>query len=147
MGIITLVREVRKKYPTLEIIAGNVATGEATEALIKAGANAVKVGIGPGSICTTRVIAGVGVPQLSAVLNCAAVGKKYNVPVIADGGIRFTGDITKALAAGADGLIIEVHQTPEIALSDGQQSLKPQKFTSLISKCRRIVEAIDRTLE
>ena len=106
IGIIDLVKAVRSKYPYLEIIAGNVATAEATEELIQAGASAVKVGIGPGSICTTRVIAGVGVPQISAVMNCARAAKKYDVPVIADGGIRFTGDITKALAAGASTVML-----------------------------------------
>ncbi len=85
----------------MRVIAGNVATAQATEDLIKAGADAVKVGVGPGSICTTRVIAGIGVPQLTAVLNCAKAASKYGVPVIADGGIRYSGDIVKALAAGA----------------------------------------------
>ncbi|MCK5848304.1 MAG: IMP dehydrogenase [Caldisericia bacterium] len=106
IGIIDLVKSVRSKYPKLEIIAGNVATAEATVELIQAGASAIKVGIGPGSICTTRVIAGVGVPQISAVMNCARAAKKYDVPVIADGGIRFTGDITKALAAGASTVML-----------------------------------------
>jgi IMP dehydrogenase len=86
----------------VQIIAGNVATGEAAEALIKSGADAIKVGIGPGSICTTRIISGVGVPQLTAVMNVAEVCKKYNIPVIADGGIKYSGDIAKAIAAGAD---------------------------------------------
>ena len=95
------VKEVRAKYPTLNIIAGNVATAEATRELIEAGANIVKVGIGPGSICTTRVVAGVGVPQLTAVYDCATEARKYGVPVIADGGIKYSGDIVKALAAGA----------------------------------------------
>ncbi len=100
-GILSLLREIRQQYPKLQIIAGNVATAKATEELAKAGANAVKVGIGPGSICTTRVIAGVGVPQLSAVMDCAEAGDAYQIPVIADGGIRYSGDIIKALAAGA----------------------------------------------
>ncbi|MDP7980116.1 IMP dehydrogenase [Bacillus sp. WLY-B-L8] len=95
------VKEVRAKYPTLNIIAGNVATAEATRELIEAGANIIKVGIGPGSICTTRVVAGVGVPQLTAVYDCATEARKYGVPVIADGGIKYSGDIVKALAAGA----------------------------------------------
>src|SRR5690625_7523696 len=89
------------KYPALDIIAGNVATGEATRALIEAGASIIKVGIGPGSICTTRVVAGVGVPQITAVYDCAKVADEYNVPVIADGGIKYSGDIAKAIAAGA----------------------------------------------
>ncbi|MDC2867829.1 MULTISPECIES: IMP dehydrogenase [unclassified Bacillus (in: firmicutes)] len=100
-GVLDKVREVREKYPNLNIIAGNVATAEATRELIEAGANIVKVGIGPGSICTTRVVAGVGVPQLTAVYDCATEARKYGVPVIADGGIKYSGDIVKALAAGA----------------------------------------------
>ena len=100
-GVIEAVKKIKEKYPNLQIIAGNVATAEATEDLIKAGADCVKVGIGPGSICTTRVIAGVGVPQLTAVMDCAEVGRKYGIPVIADGGIKYSGDIVKALAAGA----------------------------------------------
>lgn len=92
---------VKEKYPDVQLVAGNVATAEATEALIKAGADCVKVGIGPGSICTTRVVAGIGVPQVTAVLQCAEMGDKYGVPVIADGGIKYSGDIVKAIAAGA----------------------------------------------
>ncbi|ENQ3108684.1 inosine-5'-monophosphate dehydrogenase [Bacillus sp. 491mf] len=100
-GVLDKVREVREKYPNLNIIAGNVATAEATRELIEAGANIVKVGIGPGSICTTRVVAGVGVPQLTAVYDCATEARKHGIPVIADGGIKYSGDIVKALAAGA----------------------------------------------
>lgn len=100
-GVLEGVRRVKERYPELQIIAGNVATPEATEDLIKAGADCVKVGIGPGSICTTRVVAGVGVPQLTAVMDCVEVAKKYGVSVIADGGIKYSGDIVKALAAGA----------------------------------------------
>jgi len=100
-GVLDMVKLIKKTYPDLQLIAGNVATGEATVALIKAGADAVKVGIGPGSICTTRVIAGVGVPQITAIYNCAEAAKPYNIPVIADGGIKYSGDIVKALAAGA----------------------------------------------
>lgn len=100
-GVIGKVKEVRAKYPSLNIIAGNVATAEATRALIEAGANVVKVGIGPGSICTTRVVAGVGVPQLTAVYDCATEARKHGIPVIADGGIKYSGDMVKALAAGA----------------------------------------------
>lgn len=99
--VIDFVKVLKKKHPETEIIAGNVATAEATKALIAAGADAVKVGIGPGSICTTRIIAGIGVPQLSAIFDCAAEAKKSKVPVIADGGIKFSGDIVKALAGGA----------------------------------------------
>ncbi|HDR7795787.1 TPA: IMP dehydrogenase [Bacillus luti] len=101
-GVIDKVKEVRAKYPSLNIIAGNVATAEATKALIEAGANVVKVGIGPGSICTTRVVAGVGVPQLTAVYDCATEARKHGIPVIADGGIKYSGDMVKALAAGAN---------------------------------------------
>lgn len=105
-GVLEAVSKIKNKYPDLQIVAGNVATAEATEDLIKAGADAVKVGIGPGSICTTRVVAGIGVPQITAVYDCAMAAKKYNVPVIADGGIKFSGDIPKAIAAGADVVMI-----------------------------------------
>lgn len=100
-NIIRTIKMIKEKYPELQVIAGNVATAAATEALIKAGADAVKIGIGPGSICTTRVVAGIGVPQITAVMNAYEVAKKYDVPIIADGGIKFSGDITKAIAAGA----------------------------------------------
>ncbi len=100
-GVLEAVKQVKKAYPDLQVIAGNVATAEATEDLIKAGADCVKVGIGPGSICTTRIVAGVGVPQLTAVMDCVEVGRKYGIPVIADGGIKYSGDIVKAMAAGA----------------------------------------------
>jgi IMP dehydrogenase len=100
-GVIDTIRRLREAYPELNIIAGNVATGEATRALIEAGANVVKVGIGPGSICTTRVVAGIGVPQITAVHDCATVAREYKIPIIADGGIKYSGDITKAIAAGA----------------------------------------------
>lgn len=100
-NIMNCVRNVKEKFPDIQLIAGNVATAEATEALIKAGADCVKVGIGPGSICTTRIVAGIGVPQVSAVLQCAEMGDKYGIPVIADGGIKYSGDIVKAIAAGA----------------------------------------------
>lgn len=96
------VRQIKEKYPDLQVIAGNVATGEATEFLIEAGVDAVKVGIGPGSICTTRVVAGIGVPQITAVMDCYEAAKKHNIPIIADGGIKYSGDMTKALAAGAN---------------------------------------------
>lgn len=106
MGVIESVKRIKTEYPDLQVIAGNVATGEATEDLIKAGADAVKVGIGPGSICTTRVITGIGVPQITAIMNCAKVAKEYGVPIIADGGIKYSGDITKALAVGANVVMI-----------------------------------------
>jgi len=101
-GVIDAVAKIKKEYPNLQVIAGNVATAEATVDLIKAGADAIKVGIGPGSICTTRVVTGIGVPQITAVINCAEAAKEYGVPVIADGGIKYSGDITKAIAAGAN---------------------------------------------
>ena len=100
-NILTTLRSVKEKYPDLPVIAGNVATAEATKALIEAGADAVKVGIGPGSICTTRVVAGIGVPQITAVMECAEAAKPYGIPIIADGGIKYSGDVTKAIAAGA----------------------------------------------
>ena len=100
-NIITTLKEIKVAYPDLQVIVGNVATGEATKALIEAGADAVKIGIGPGSICTTRVVAGIGVPQVSAVMDCYEAAKPYGVPIIADGGIKYSGDMTKALAAGA----------------------------------------------
>lgn len=105
-GVINHVHAVRKAYPNLAIIAGNVATAEATVGLIKAGVSAVKVGIGPGSICTTRVVAGVGVPQITAVHDCAVAASEYGIPVIADGGIKYSGDIVKALAAGAHAVML-----------------------------------------
>ncbi len=101
MGVMEGVRKIKSEYPQLQIIAGNIATAEATRDLIEAGADCVKVGIGPGSICTTRIVAGVGVPQLTAVMDCVEEGNKHGVPVIADGGIKYSGDIVKALAAGA----------------------------------------------
>ena len=100
-NVLKVVKMVRDAYPDLQIIAGNVATGEATEALIKAGVNCVKIGIGPGSICTTRVVAGIGVPQITAIMNSYEVARKYDVPIIADGGIKYSGDMAKAIAAGA----------------------------------------------
>ena len=100
-NVIRCVKMVKEKYPDLQVIAGNVATGDATRALIEAGADAVKIGIGPGSICTTRVVAGIGVPQISAIMDAYAVAKEYGVPIIADGGIKYSGDMTKAIAAGA----------------------------------------------
>lgn len=99
-NVIRCVRMIKENYPNLSVVAGNVATGDATKALIDAGVDAVKVGIGPGSICTTRVVAGIGVPQITAVMGCYSVAKEYGVPVIADGGIKYSGDLTKAIAAG-----------------------------------------------
>ncbi|MCI1821491.1 MAG: IMP dehydrogenase [Megasphaera sp.] len=101
-GVLNTVKEIKKMYPNLPIIAGNVATGEGAEALIQCGVDAVKVGIGPGSICTTRIIAGIGVPQITAVYECAKVARRYGIPIIADGGIKYSGDMAKALAAGGN---------------------------------------------
>jgi IMP dehydrogenase len=105
-GVLDKIREVRNEYPDLAIIAGNVATAEATRDLIEAGASIVKVGIGPGSICTTRVVAGVGVPQITAIYDCATEARKHNVPIIADGGIKYSGDVVKALAAGGHAVML-----------------------------------------
>ncbi|AKT37094.1 IMP dehydrogenase [Chondromyces crocatus] len=105
-GVIDVVQRVKSRYPEMQVIAGNVATAEGTEALIAAGADAVKVGIGPGSICTTRVVAGVGVPQITAIGDCARAGDRHGVPVIADGGIKYSGEVTKAIAAGASCVMI-----------------------------------------
>ena len=104
-SVIEVLKKVKKKF-NIEVIAGNVATAEGTLDLIRAGADAVKIGIGPGSICTTRIVAGAGVPQVTAIMNCASAAKKYKVPLIADGGIKYSGDITKALAAGAHSIMI-----------------------------------------
>ncbi len=125
-GILDTVKAIKEKF-TIEVIAGNVATAEATEDLIKAGADAVKVGIGPGSICTTRIVAGVGVPQISAIDDCSDMGAKYGVPIIADGGIKFSGDVAKALAVGASCVMMGsalagTEESPgEIILSHGRQ--------------------------
>ncbi|MFA6693965.1 MAG: IMP dehydrogenase, partial [Bacillota bacterium] len=106
IGVINAVRKLKNTYPDIEIIAGNVATGAATKALIEAGADAIKVGIGPGSICTTRVVAGIGVPQITAVNDSYEVAREYGVPIIADGGVKYSGDIVKALASGADTIML-----------------------------------------
>jgi len=126
LGVINMVKHIKKKFPDVELIAGNVATAEGTLALIKADVDAVKVGVGAGSICTTRVVTGVGVPQVTAILECVNVAMKYKIPVIADGGITQTGDIAKAIAAGADsvmvgGLFAGVEETPgEKVLYEGR---------------------------
>jgi IMP dehydrogenase len=105
-GVIDAVRATKQKYPHVQLVAGNVATAEATEALIDAGVDAVKVGIGPGSICTTRIVAGVGVPQVTAIADCARVAEPRGVPIIADGGIKYSGDVVKAIAAGAETVMV-----------------------------------------
>jgi len=104
--VVEAVREIKTLFPNIQLIAGNIATEEAAEALIRAGADAVKVGIGPGSICTTRIVAGIGVPQITAINDCCKIARKYNVPVIADGGIKFSGDVIKALAVGAHSVML-----------------------------------------
>lgn len=125
-GVLDIIKAIRKRYPDLEIIGGNVATASGARDLIRAGVDAVKVGIGPGSICTTRVVAGVGVPQLSAIMDCSAPCKDSDVPLIADGGIRYSGDIAKAIAAGADlimlgSLLAGVEESPgEMVLLEGR---------------------------
>ena len=105
-NVLDVIGQIRRRYPDLDLAGGNVATAEGTTALIEAGVNVVKVGVGPGSICTTRIVSGVGVPQITAIGSCAKAASKYNVPIIADGGIKYSGDITKALAAGADSVMI-----------------------------------------
>ncbi len=105
-GVLETVRQIKGKYPRLDLIAGNVATAHGTRALIEAGAGAVKVGVGPGSICTTRVVAGIGVPQMTAIMNCFREARKWDVPIIGDGGIKYSGDISKAIAGGANSVMI-----------------------------------------
>jgi len=105
-GVLDTIRRIKSTFPNIELIAGNIATADAAEALISAGVSAIKVGIGPGSICTTRVVAGIGVPQITAISECSKVAKRHGIPVIADGGIKYSGDITKAVAAGADVIMI-----------------------------------------
>ncbi|MEL7239288.1 MAG: IMP dehydrogenase, partial [Planctomycetota bacterium] len=125
-GVIDTVKALKDRYPDLQIVAGNVATAEGTSALIEAGADAVKVGIGPGSICTTRIVAGVGVPQISAIADCTAAAKPHGVPIIGDGGIKYSGDVVKAMAAGADcvmvgSLLAGVAESPgEVVLFEGR---------------------------
>jgi IMP dehydrogenase len=105
-GVIQTVATLKKKFPRLEVVAGNVATAEGTRSLAEAGADGVKVGVGPGSICTTRVVAGIGVPQMTAIMDCAEEARKWGIPIVADGGIKYSGDVTKALAGGADSVMI-----------------------------------------
>ncbi|OIQ02167.1 MAG: IMP dehydrogenase [Syntrophobacteraceae bacterium CG2_30_61_12] len=105
-NVLNTVRAIKAEFPNVQLLAGNVATADGVESLIKAGADAVKVGVGPGSICTTRVVAGVGVPQMTAIMNCYRVAKRYGIPIIADGGIKFSGDVVKALAGGAHSVMI-----------------------------------------
>ena len=125
-GVIDTIKFIKKNYPKIDVIGGNIASAKAVKDLIEAGADAIKVGIGPGSICTTRIIAGVGVPQLSAIINCAEVANKFDIPIIADGGIKYSGDFAKALAAGAStvmvgSLLAGTTESPgELIYSNGQ---------------------------
>ena len=125
-SVIDTLKYIKKKYPAQQVIVGNIATADAAECLIKNGADAIKIGIGPGSICTTRIVAGVGVPQLSAIYNCSKISNKYKIPLIADGGIRYSGDIAKAIAAGADsvmlgGLLAGTDESPgEVEMFEGR---------------------------
>jgi IMP dehydrogenase len=141
-GVLDAVREMRKRFPNVDLVAGNVATGAATEALIALGVDAVKVGIGAGSICTTRIIAGIGVPMISAVSECARAAARHDVPVIADGGIRFSGDITKAIAVGASSVMMGslfagVDESPgEVILYQGR-SFKEYRGMGSIGAMRR----------
>ncbi|MFH0845145.1 MAG: IMP dehydrogenase [Pseudomonadota bacterium] len=105
-GVLQTVKKIKKRYPDLELVAGNVATAEGVRDLIEAGVDGVKIGVGPGSICTTRVVAGIGVPQMTAIMNCAVEARKWGIPLMADGGIKYSGDVTKALAGGADSVMI-----------------------------------------
>jgi IMP dehydrogenase len=140
--VLDAVKELRRRFPDVDIVAGNVATAEATEDLIKRGVDAVKVGIGAGSICTTRVIAGIGVPMITAVLDCARAAAPHNIPIIADGGIRFSGDITKAVAVGASsvmigGLFAGTDESPgEVVLYQGR-SFKEYRGMGSIGAMRR----------
>jgi IMP dehydrogenase len=140
--VIEAVRLLRDTYPNLPLVAGNIATAEATEDLIRAGADAVKVGMGPGAICTTRVVAGIGVPQITAIYDCARVAARYDVCVIADGGVKYSGDITKAIAAGADtvmvgSLLAGAEETPGEIIVYGGEHYKEYRGMGSIGAMRR----------
>ena len=153
-------KKIKSEFPKLDVVVGNIATAKAAKALIEAGADAIKVGIGPGSICTTRIVAGVGVPQLTAIMNVAKIAKTKNIPLIADGGIRYSGDIAKALAAGADavmlgGLLAGTDESPgDVEMFEGrtykayrgmgsigamQQGSKDRYFQDNISKNSKLI--------
>jgi len=153
-----VIKKIKSRFPDLDLIGGNVATAEATKALVKAGVDAVKVGIGPGSICTTRVIAGIGVPQLTAIMDCAEILRDTDVKLIADGGIKFSGDIVKALAAGADvvmlgGLLAGTDESPGEMVHYQGRSYKVYRGMGSIgamkegSKDRYFQEDIDDSLK
>jgi IMP dehydrogenase len=126
-GVIRAIQRIKHNWPNAQVIAGNVVTAEGTEALIKAGADCIKVGVGAGSICTTRIISGAGMPQMSAIFNCARAARPYGIPVIADGGIKYSGDMVKAIAAGADvvmlgSLLAALEEAPgEVVLYEGRR--------------------------
>ena len=142
VGVMDMIKQVRTTFPAMDLIAGNVSTGEATQALIDLGVDAVKVGIGSGSICTTRIIAGVGVPMITSIQDCAKVAEQHGVPIIADGGIRYSGDITKAIAAGASvamigGLFAGTDESPgELILYQGR-SFKEYRGMGSLGAMRR----------
>lgn len=155
-GVLDMIARLKKNFPEVQVIGGNVATAEATEDLIKAGADAVKVGIGPGSICTTRVVAGVGVPQLSAIMNCAPIAHKHGITLIADGGIKYSGDIVKALAAGADcvmmgGVLAGTDESPGEIIEENGKKFKAYRGMGSLeamekgSKDRYLQESITET--
>lgn len=135
-GVINMVKTLKKKFPQLQLIAGNVGTKEGTVELIKAGVDGVKVGIGPGSICTTRIVAGIGIPQITAVMECSAAAAKYDIPIIADGGIKQTGDIAKAIAAGADCVMIG-NLFAGVEESPVRKSFTREELTRLIEEWAR----------
>ncbi|MBI2415843.1 MAG: IMP dehydrogenase [Candidatus Kerfeldbacteria bacterium] len=155
-GVLEMVAYLKKTYPNLNVIGGNVATTEATRDLIKAGADAVKIGIGPGSICTTRIVTGIGVPQLTAIMQCAKEAHQHGVPIVADGGIRYSGDIVKALAAGADcvmmgGALAGTDEAPGEVIEQHGQKFKTYRgmgsleAMQLGSKDRYLQESITET--
>ena len=155
-NVIRCVKMIKEKFPEVQVIAGNVATGAATKALIEAGVDAVKVGIGPGSICTTRVVAGIGVPQVSAVMDCYEVAREYGIPIIADGGIKYSGDVTKALAAGGSVCMMgsmfagcdespgtfELYQGRKYKVYRGMGSIAATSSPTPKSWCRRAWKAV-----
>ena len=138
-GVLRTLKDIKQAYPHIPVIAGNVATAAGTEALIEAGADAVKVGIGPGSICTTRVIAGIGVPQITAVYESAQVGRRYGVPIIADGGIKYSGDIAKAIAAGANVVMMEMCIRDRVYIAPGDHYRTRMTHTLEVGQIGRTV--------